>query len=137
MKHWGGGREGNGFGSLGEFPDREPAEPLLCDAGNQTIPTTWGNGFSFPPQSLHQRAHCVHSLCSPIPTHPFFHVGSLRAAKQRDFLNFMYCKCHSYKQDEKRTQPLCPLQTHSCRGTACARAVARPLSLQTGSSAPH
>lgn len=68
---WGGGREENRFRALGEFPDGQPAEPLLCDDGDQAIPINWGNEFSFPPQSLGQRAHCVHSLCTPIPTHPF------------------------------------------------------------------
>lgn len=105
-------------------------QSLSCAAGDQTIPITWENGFSLPPQCRIKSTVCSQPVHSH-PHTPFFHVGSLRAAKQRDFSNFMYCKCHSYKQDEKRTQ------SHSCRGTACASAVARPLSLQTGSSAPH
>lgn len=104
----GGGREENRFRSLGSSL-MGSLQSLSCVmvvtkqfplTGEMTCP-------SLPSASSES------TLCSqPVHSHPhtpFFHVGSLRAAKQRDFSNFMYCECHSYKQDENRSQPLSPL----------------------------
>lgn len=101
----GGGREENRFRSLGSSL-MGSLQSLSCVmvvtkqfplTGEMTCP-------SLPSASSES------TLCSqPVHSHPhtpFFHVGSLRAAKQRDFSNFMYCECHSYKQDENRSQPL-------------------------------